>query len=169
MSFTICESYLTPEVAVDVDFVPRSFGWSSLMWKRNHSKEMRTSDGRECSEIAWNTSSSWSKWLSSPRFRHWFKGRCYTWTLSSICTIRMSSCTCLLSEHTSAIRASAAIKNWFRSKWSVYSPGLIVESRDEVGSTVNDERMCLSAPQGRRRTVSDIKKWKTFSTTHACK
>jgi hypothetical protein len=27
-----------------------------------------------------------------------------------------------------------------------------------VGSIGNDERMCLSAPQGRRRMVSDIKK-----------
>ncbi len=66
--------------------------------------------------------------------------------------------TCLFSEHTSIIRASAAIKNWFKSRWSVYSPGFIVESRDDVGSIGNDERMCLSAPQGRRRMVSDIKK-----------
>lgn len=65
--------------------------------------------------------------------------------------------TCLLSEQTSAMRASAAIKNWFSRAWSVYSPGLTVASNDEVGSIIADERMCLSAPHGRRRTVSDIK------------
>ena len=158
-------SYFIVVVPVLVlDFVTRSFNWSSLIWCRNHSNATRTSDGRECSEMAWNTSSNWSKWTSSPRFKHWFNGRC--WWLERGFTEAWSSArererkrrvTCLLSEQTSAMRASAAIKNWFKRAWSVYSPGLAVASNDEVGSIIDDERMCLSAPHGRRRTVSDIK------------